>query len=112
MTGPRRPVAGESAAAESVGRELVVPAPAELDLATAEDLRAALDVALASGVDVVVADLSGTTFCDSSGIKVLVHAALRAQRVGQRFELRGTSPSLRRTIDIVGATGLLGLGEG
>lgn len=89
----------------------VVVAPAELDLATAPDFRAALDLVLATGVPVVVADMGSTTFCDSSGLKVLVHAALRAQRGGQRFELRGTSKALRKTVDIVGATALLGLAD-
>lgn len=112
MTGPRESVAGRSVAPESVGRELVVRAPAELDLATAEGFRAALDGAFTSEVDLVVVDLGGTTFCDSSGIKVLVHAATRARRAGRRFALRGTSPTLRRTIDIVGATALLGLADG
>ena len=90
----------------------MVRAPVEPDLATAGGFRAALDAAFTSEVDLVVADLGGTTFCDSSGIKVLVHAALRAQRGGHGFALRGTSPTLRRTIDIVGATALLGLADG
>ena len=102
MTGPREPGAGVC----------VVLAPGELDLATAPAFRTALDAAFTSGAQVVVADFGGTTFCDSSGVKVLVHAALRAQRGGQRFELRGTSPALRRTVDIVGATALLGLADG
>jgi anti-anti-sigma factor len=87
----------------------VVRAPAELDLATAPAFRSALDVALSTGAGVVVADMGGTTFCDSSGIKVLVHAAERAQRGGQRFSVRSPSRALQRTIEIVGASALLGL---
>lgn len=58
-----------------------------------------------------MADMGGTAFCDSSGLKVLVHAALRAQGSGQRFELRSPSRTLRRTIAIVGASALLGLSD-
>ena len=88
---------------------VVVRAPEELDLASAPAFRSELDGALRSGADVVVADMGGTTFCDSSGLKVLVHAAQRAQASGQRFELRHPSRMLRRTADIVGASALLGL---
>jgi anti-sigma B factor antagonist len=89
----------------------VVAAPAELDLATAPEFRDRIDLAFTSGAAVVVADMGDTAFCDSSGLKVLVHAALRAQDNGQRFELRSPSPTLRRTVAIVGASALLGLAD-
>ena len=87
----------------------VVPAPAELDLATAAAFRSELDHAFRSGAGVVVADMGATTFCDSSGLKVLVHAAQRAQASGQRFELRRPARMLCRMVDILGASSLLGL---
>ena len=78
-------------------------------MAYAPAFRSELDEAFRSGADVVVADMGGTTFCDSSGLKALVHAAQHAQSTGQRFELRHPSRMLRRTVDIVGASALLGL---
>jgi anti-sigma B factor antagonist len=90
---------------------VVVQAPEELDLASAPAFQGDLDEAFASGADVVVADMGGATFCDSSGLKVLVQAARRARASGQRFELRNPSRMLRRTIDILGASALLGLAD-
>ena len=91
------------------GPRAVVVAPVELDLASAPAFRTELDQALRSGAHVVVADMGSTTFCDSSGLKVLVHAALRAQANGQRLEIHRPSQMLRRTVAILGATALLGL---
>lgn len=89
----------------------VVVAPVELDLASAPEFARSLDAALTAGVDVVVADLGSTTFCDSSGLKVLVNAAQGARASGQRFEVRRPSPMLRRTVEVLGATALLGLAD-
>ena len=46
----------------------VVTAPEEIDITNAPDLRAALLEAAAQGNSTLVADLSGTQFCDSSGL--------------------------------------------
>ena len=87
----------------------VVVAPVELDFASAPGFARGLDAALTAGVDLVVADLGSTTFCDSSGLKVLVHAARRAKAHGQRLEVRNPSRMLCRMAGIVGAASLLGL---
>ena len=90
----------------------VVVAPVELDYATAPLLAHHLDAALADGAAVVVADLSMTTFCDSSGLRALVRAAQRAGRSGQRLELRDPPAGLVRIAGIVGASEQLGLSDG
>ena len=87
----------------------VVAAPVELDVASAPTFAGELDAALATGARDIVADFGDTTFCDSSGMKVLVNAAKRAKARGQRFEVRRPSPMLRRMAGILGATSLLGL---
>ena len=56
-----------------------------------------------------VAEIGGVYVWDSSGLKVLVHAARRAKANGQRFEVRSPSRMLRRAVEIVGASALLGL---
>lgn len=91
------------------GPRAVVVAPVELDLASAPAFRTELDLALGSGAHVVVADMGTTTFCDSSGLKELVRAAVRAQAGGQRLEVHRPSQMFRRTAQILGATALLGL---
>ena len=57
----------------------VVTTPEEVDISNAERLRTALLEASAHGRGTLVVDMSGTQFCDSSGIHVLVRAHKRAQ---------------------------------
>jgi anti-sigma B factor antagonist len=69
----------------------VVAAPAEIDITTVEQLRAALLEATESGDRTVVVDLTRTLFCDSSGIHTLVRAHKRA--VAEGGEVRLVIPS-------------------
>jgi len=56
----------------------LVTAPEEIDVTTAEHLRAVLFHAAARGHATVVVDMSRTRFCDSAGLAVLVRAHKRA----------------------------------
>jgi anti-anti-sigma factor len=53
---------------------VVVPMPAEIDLANAGRVGEQLRTAAGLGVTVIVADLTGTQFCDSAGIRTLLAA--------------------------------------
>ncbi len=66
-------------AVQVVGGMPVVTTPEEVDISNAERLRTVLLEASAHGRGTLVVDMSGTQFCDSSGIHVLVHAHKRAQ---------------------------------
>jgi anti-sigma B factor antagonist len=68
----------------------IVALPAEIDIANAEQVWHRLSAALAPGVEVVVADLSATTFCDASGIRALLR--VRDQAAVTRVELRLAVP--------------------
>jgi anti-anti-sigma factor len=59
---------------------------AEIDMANDRGVSQQLDCALASGAAVVVADMTGTRFCDSTGLRVLVLA--HKQAAAQNTELR------------------------
>ena len=59
----------------------VVVAPEEIDITNAPELRAAL-LEAADGPGRVVADMTRTRFCDSSGLHVLLAAHKRAQAQG------------------------------
>ena len=87
----------------------MVVAPKEIDVASAREFAERLDAAFATGIAVVVADLGRTTFCDSSGLKVLVQAARKAQASGQRLVVHEPPRVLRRMIGILGAASLLDL---
>ncbi|HEY7015957.1 MAG TPA: STAS domain-containing protein [Streptosporangiaceae bacterium] len=60
----------------------VVTTPDEIDITNALGLRTALLDAAAHGRGPVVVDMSGTRFCDSAGLHVLIRAHKQAQAEG------------------------------
>jgi len=60
----------------------VVTAPEEIDITNAPELRSALLEAAAHGHGILVADMTRTQFCDSSGLHTLLAAHKRAQAEG------------------------------
>jgi anti-sigma B factor antagonist len=67
---------------EMVNGVPVMAAPEEIDITNAAELRSALLEAAAHGHGTVVADLSRTRFCDSSGLHTLLAAHKRATAEG------------------------------
>jgi anti-sigma B factor antagonist len=65
---------------------VIVALPAEIDMASAGRVGEELGSAFAPGVRTVIADMTATTFCDSSGISMLVRA--RKLATANRTELR------------------------
>ncbi len=59
-------------------RPVVVTLPAEIDIANAGRIGEELCAAFAPGVGTVIADMTDTRFCDSSGISMLVMAHQKA----------------------------------
>jgi len=70
---------------------VVVALPTEIDMANADRVGQQLGSAFAPGVRTVIADMTATTFCDSSGIGMLVRA--RKQAAANRTQLRLVVPS-------------------
>jgi stage II sporulation protein AA (anti-sigma F factor antagonist) len=69
-----------------VGGVPVVTTPEEVDIMTAEKLRAVL-LEAASGARMVVVDMTSTTFLDSSGLHVLLGAHRQALADGRELRL-------------------------
>ena len=92
-----------SVAPSATGGGSVVTLFGELDVATADRLRPALERALEMPGDVEI-DLRGCTFVDSSGIAVLVWAAWRLKQDSRRLRLRGARPRVRNIFDLTGLT--------
>ena len=65
----------------------ILAAPEEIDITIAQDLRAALLDAAAHGPGTLVADLTRTRFCDSSGLHALLSAQKRTQAAGGQILL-------------------------
>src|SRR5215467_9625449 len=89
MSETRRP-------ARAQARPVVVTLPAEIDIANADRVGEELSSAIAGGAGVVIADMTGTRFCDSSGISMLVQATavLRALKLVRMDFLLPIYPSL------------------
>jgi anti-sigma B factor antagonist len=85
----------------------VVALPAEIDIANAGQVVSRLAAALRPGVSVVVADLTGTIFCDASGVSALVRARDRAAAAGAELRLAVPPGRVRRVLAILGMEGQL-----
>ena len=86
-------------------KPVIVVLPTEIDVTNSDGVYEQLSVALAPGVGTVIADMTSTSFCDSSG----VHAIMRAheQATTRDIVLRlAVSPtgSVRRVLQLTGAT--------
>jgi len=58
-------------------------------------------VRLDEGVSLIV-DVSGLTYCDSSGISVLVRAYHRARAAGAVLAMAGLNPDIARVFRVIG----------
>ena len=88
---------------------IVVPLPAEIDIANADRVDAELNAAFGPGVGMVVADMSGTRFCDTSGVHALVMAHKRAQASGTGFRVVVRPGEVRRILEILGLDRVLAI---
>src|SRR3954468_22383974 len=79
----------------------VVAPRGEVDLATASSVRAALDTREPSDAAVLL-DLRAVEFIDTSGLRVVVEQAHRAQAGGYRFAVVRGSPQVQRIFDVAG----------
>ena len=74
----------------------------DLDLDTVGAARAALDRALASRAPVLVVDLSGVGFCDSSGLNLLLQARYDAEAAGVTIRLAALASAVARVFELTG----------
>ena len=72
-------------------RAVVVTFPGEIDMGNAAGVGEELNAAFNAGAAIVVADMSGTRFCDTSGIHALVMGHKRAKAGNIRFRVVGTA---------------------
>jgi anti-anti-sigma factor len=86
---------------------LVVSLPAEIDMANAECVSRQLRAAVAAGPQVVIADMTATTFCDSMGVRALVLAHRHAAARGTELRLLLPCPSVMRVMEVLGVDAVL-----
>jgi len=90
------------------GAPVVVPLPTEIDVTNCGEVFEQLAEVLAPGVDTVIADMTATLFCDSSG----VHAIMRAYESAAARDITMrvvVSPdgSVHRVLELIGVSRLL-----
>jgi anti-anti-sigma factor len=86
---------------------VVVTLPDEMTFANARQVRAELAAAFGPGVSTVIADGTATVFCDSAGIRELVHARRHAAAVGAGFRVAVPHHYLRDRMIRTGLAGYL-----
>ncbi|MFC8274265.1 STAS domain-containing protein [Streptomyces sp. NPDC057271] len=79
----------------------------EIDLDSVGRLRTTLLRAMAAydGVDVTL-DLSGVSFCDSSGLNALLLARRHALREGRRLTITAAGSQVTRLLEVTGSAAL------
>ena len=82
---------------------VMVNLPHEIDLTNADRVGEQLAAACAPGGAVVIADMTATTFCDSTGIRMLVLACQQAKDHGTELRLLVTRPGVWRAMEVMGA---------
>jgi anti-sigma B factor antagonist len=95
-----------TAGAASAPDGTVVTLTGELDLASAPELSARIDALLAAGQTRLVIDLGELTFCDSTGIGILIRANNGCQQRNGYLRLAAPNHNVARVLDVVGLLGV------
>jgi anti-sigma B factor antagonist len=87
----------------SQGDHTIVTLAGEIDLYTAPKLQSELVSALRSaGPTLVVVDMSGVEFCDSTGMNVLLAAHRQASERGGDLALAAPRAAVRKILEVTG----------
>lgn len=81
----------------------------EVDLGTVDRLEQSVRALLDGVAPVVVVDVSGMGFCDSTGVGTFVRLHVYADTVGARMVLRSPTERFRNTLRVTGTDRLLNL---
>jgi anti-sigma B factor antagonist len=111
ITPPEGFVAQPAPAAGPQVSTVVVALPAEIDIANADQVEAQLTAACAPGVT-VIADLSATEFCDSSGARALLTAHQRAAAAGGELRAAIPAAAVRRAMSLLALDTILNIYPG
>jgi anti-sigma B factor antagonist len=87
---------------------VVVVLPSEIDVTNSEEVYEQLVAAFAPGVRAVIADMTETIFCDSSGVHAIMHAHESATARDVRMLLAvSAATSVRRVLELIGVGRLM-----
>ena len=88
-------------------RYATIALPAEFSMANADQVRAELLRAIDDGPELLVVDMTGTSYCAAAGIHVLVGARDRAAAAGIGLRVAVGAPAVRRILQLTGADRLI-----
>lgn len=89
---------------------VIVELPAEIDVTNSGQVYQRLVAALTPAAEVVIADLTSTSFCDSSGVHAILQAYEKAAARDIRMQLAvPPEGSVRRVLQLTGVGGLMPL---
>lgn len=86
---------------------VVIRLPAEVDMVNSGAVGGGLRAALTPGVRLVIADMSQTVFCDSSGLRQLGLAHRAAADLDIRLCLAACAPAVQRVMTLTGLARLI-----
>ena len=90
-----------------IGQVAVVTLPVEIDVTNADAVGEELLAVLNRNTALLVADMTNTNFCDSSGVSALVRVFRRAAGSGQAMRLAVSTPAVKRVLSITGVDRLV-----
>jgi anti-sigma B factor antagonist len=85
----------------------VIALAGESDVYTYEQLRGALETEAATGVALLIVDLSGLDFMDSTSVQVLLDMRVMMSNHGGQLALSNPQHTVARVINLVGADQLI-----
>jgi anti-sigma B factor antagonist len=85
------------------GQLAVITMPEEIDMSNGAEIQDGLLAALGQRPEVLVVDMTATTFCDSAGVRAIMLSHRRAAAEGSELRLVISSPGVHRVFSIIGA---------
>lgn len=99
----------ENLRARSRDERVVVALPREIDVTNSPGVREALLAAIRLRPGLVIADMTATTFCDSSGMSAIVHAYRQAVAADTDMRIVIALPAARRVFELNGVDTVIGI---
>jgi anti-anti-sigma factor len=81
--------------------------PAEVGITNADQVREELFRAIDGGPELLMVDMTGTSYCAVAGIHVLMDARGRAGEAGIGLRVAAGAPTVRRILQLTGADRLI-----
>ena len=99
----------ESLLAQRRDEQVVVTLPGEIDMTNSPGVLEELLAAISRKPTLVVADMTATTFCDSSGIHAITAAHQRAVAADTDLRLVISHPAPRRAFQLCGVDAIISI---